>query len=93
VNLVHFTELERGGHFVAWEAPDLYAKDVQEFTQKMKHTRSKLRGIVRLIHSFAASCGEFDPPWIKQVVDNPAKVSTKLIRVIIRWSGYVQPFS
>jgi hypothetical protein len=31
----------------------------------MKHTRSKLRGIVRLIHSFAASCGEFDPPWIK----------------------------
>jgi predicted KAP-like P-loop ATPase len=33
----------------------------------MKHTRSKLRGIVRLIHSFAASCGEFDPPWIKKI--------------------------
>jgi pimeloyl-ACP methyl ester carboxylesterase len=35
VNLVHFTELERGGHFVAWEAPDLYAEDVLEFTQKL----------------------------------------------------------
>ena len=35
VNLVHFTNLERGGHFVAWEAPDLYAKDVQAFVQTL----------------------------------------------------------
>jgi microsomal epoxide hydrolase len=31
VNLVHFTELERGIHFVAWEAPDLYANDLVDF--------------------------------------------------------------
>jgi pimeloyl-ACP methyl ester carboxylesterase len=36
VNLVHFTNLERGGHFVAWEAPDLYAKDVQDFIQQLR---------------------------------------------------------
>jgi microsomal epoxide hydrolase len=35
VNLVHFTELERGGHFVAWEAPELYAKDVADFVGKL----------------------------------------------------------
>jgi epoxide hydrolase len=35
VNLVHFTELERGGHYVAWEAPDLYAKDVADFVRSL----------------------------------------------------------
>jgi hypothetical protein len=40
----------------------------------MKHTRSKLRGIVRLIHSFAASCGEFDPPWIKFIATTIVEV-------------------
>jgi len=31
VNLVHFAEFPRGGHFMAWEEPELYAKDLQEF--------------------------------------------------------------
>ena len=31
VNLVHFTDFPRGGHFMAWEEPELYAKDLQEF--------------------------------------------------------------
>ncbi len=31
VNLKHFTQMERGGHFAALEVPDLYAKDVREF--------------------------------------------------------------
>lgn len=31
VNLKHFTEMPRGGHFSAWEVPELYAKDLQEF--------------------------------------------------------------
>jgi hypothetical protein len=44
---------------------DSYINWNQANQAAMKHTRSKLRGIVRLIHSFAASCGEFDPPWIK----------------------------
>ncbi len=31
VNLKHFTEMPRGGHFSAWEVPELYAKDLLEF--------------------------------------------------------------
>ncbi len=31
VNLKRFTEMPRGGHFSAWEVPELYAKDLQEF--------------------------------------------------------------
>ncbi len=35
VNLVHLTEFPRGGHFMAWEEPELYAKDVQEFVSEL----------------------------------------------------------
>jgi epoxide hydrolase len=35
VNLTHFTVLPRGGHFVAWEEPSLYAKDVQDFVRQL----------------------------------------------------------
>jgi pimeloyl-ACP methyl ester carboxylesterase len=31
VNLKHFTEMQRGGHFAALEVPELYAKDVRDF--------------------------------------------------------------
>lgn len=31
VNLKHFTEMKRGGHFAALEVPELYAKDVRDF--------------------------------------------------------------
>jgi epoxide hydrolase len=31
VNLKHFTEMPRGGHFSAWEVPELYTKDLQKF--------------------------------------------------------------
>jgi pimeloyl-ACP methyl ester carboxylesterase len=31
VNLVHFTDFPRGGHFMAWEEPELYATDLQAF--------------------------------------------------------------
>jgi hypothetical protein len=60
-------------HLQEFEEPDFLELDGNIVSlnkdykpEKMKHTRSKLRGIVRLIHSFAASCGEFDPPWIKR---------------------------
>ncbi|HEX2621421.1 MAG TPA: alpha/beta hydrolase, partial [Phototrophicaceae bacterium] len=33
VNLVHFSDLERGGHFAAWEEPELYARDLQSFVK------------------------------------------------------------
>jgi pimeloyl-ACP methyl ester carboxylesterase len=37
VNLVHFTDFPRGGHFMAWEEPELYAKDVQEFVSELRN--------------------------------------------------------
>ncbi|WP_055478543.1 epoxide hydrolase family protein [Sphaerimonospora mesophila] len=34
-NIVHWTELGRGGHFLAMEAPDLLVADVREFFRKL----------------------------------------------------------
>lgn len=31
VNLKRYTDMPRGGHFSAWEVPELYARDLQEF--------------------------------------------------------------
>lgn len=36
VKLSHFTDLPRGGHFTAWEEPELYAKDLQEFIGELR---------------------------------------------------------
>lgn len=36
VNLVRFTELPHGGHFSAWEEPEIYARDVQEFATELR---------------------------------------------------------
>ena len=36
VNLVHFTDFPRGGHFMAWEEPELYAKDLQDFMGELR---------------------------------------------------------
>jgi microsomal epoxide hydrolase len=36
VNLVHFTDFPRGGHFMAWEEPELYVKDIQEFVSELR---------------------------------------------------------
>ncbi len=36
VNLVHFTEFPRGGHFMAWEEPQLYAQDLQDFMSRLR---------------------------------------------------------
>ncbi|ABN57008.1 MULTISPECIES: epoxide hydrolase family protein [Methanoculleus] len=38
VNLRHFTELPRGGHFAAWEEPELYAKDVLDFVGELRNS-------------------------------------------------------
>jgi len=35
VNVVHFTDLERGGHFAAWEEPALVAADIQDFVRQL----------------------------------------------------------
>src|SRR3989440_1075434 len=37
VNLVHFTDFPRGGHFMAWEEPELYAADITDFVSQL-HT-------------------------------------------------------
>ncbi len=36
-NLIHFNRLDRGGHFAAWEQPEL-------FTQEMRAAFRTLRG-------------------------------------------------
>ena len=35
-NLRQFTDLARGGHFAAWEEPELYARDLREFLTKLR---------------------------------------------------------
>lgn len=37
VNLVHFTDFPRGGHFMAWEEPELYARDLVDFIGELRH--------------------------------------------------------
>ncbi len=36
VNLKRFTNFPRGGHFTAWEEPELYAKDLQDFMSELR---------------------------------------------------------
>lgn len=40
VNLVRFTEFPRGGHFMAWEEPELYASDVREFVSDLRGSQT-----------------------------------------------------
>lgn len=35
-NIVHWSELDRGGHFAAMEEPDLFVADVREFARSLK---------------------------------------------------------
>jgi pimeloyl-ACP methyl ester carboxylesterase len=35
-NVVHWTEFNRGGHFAAMEAPDLFVGDVREFFSELR---------------------------------------------------------
>jgi pimeloyl-ACP methyl ester carboxylesterase len=35
-NVVHYERLERGGHFAAYEVPDLFVRDVRSFFRKVK---------------------------------------------------------
>jgi epoxide hydrolase len=35
-NLVHCTDFPRGGHFMAWEEPELYAADLQDFVRALR---------------------------------------------------------
>jgi microsomal epoxide hydrolase len=39
VNLVHFTDFPRGGHFMAWEEPELYANDILDFVSQLRATK------------------------------------------------------
>lgn len=43
VNLKHFTEMPHGGHFSAWEVPELYAKDLLEFFGEFGEDRLYVR--------------------------------------------------
>ena len=35
-NIVHWSELPRGGHFAAWEQPDLFVSEVRAALAKME---------------------------------------------------------
>jgi epoxide hydrolase len=35
VNVQHFTDFPRGGHFMAWEEPELFAQDIRDFVQQL----------------------------------------------------------
>lgn len=35
-NIVHWSDFDRGGHFAAMEAPDLFVKDVREFFRRLR---------------------------------------------------------
>ena len=39
-NIVQITEMPRGSHFAAMEEPELLAKDVRKFCQKIKEGQS-----------------------------------------------------
>jgi pimeloyl-ACP methyl ester carboxylesterase len=43
VNLVRFTDFPRGGHFMAWEEPELYAKDLQDFMSDLREPSRQIR--------------------------------------------------
>ncbi len=40
VNLVQFTEMERGGHHSSWEVPEAFAADLRDFVVKL-HRRAR----------------------------------------------------
>jgi pimeloyl-ACP methyl ester carboxylesterase len=35
-NIVHWNETERGGHFAAWEVPELFVAEVREWRSKIR---------------------------------------------------------
>jgi pimeloyl-ACP methyl ester carboxylesterase len=35
-NIVHWNELDKGGHFAAWEQPDLYVQEIRTCFSKMR---------------------------------------------------------
>jgi pimeloyl-ACP methyl ester carboxylesterase len=39
VNVQRFTTMQRGGHFGAWEEPELYTKDIQKFIAELEVNR------------------------------------------------------
>lgn len=39
LNIIHWTEAPHGGHFAAWEAPDIFVNDICEFARKVLPAR------------------------------------------------------
>jgi epoxide hydrolase len=35
-NIIHWNELDRGGHFAAWEQPDLYVREIRECFRQVR---------------------------------------------------------
>jgi pimeloyl-ACP methyl ester carboxylesterase len=35
-NIIHWNELDRGGHFAAWEQPDLFVNELRTCFRKVR---------------------------------------------------------
>ena len=35
-NIIHWNELDRGGHFAAWEQPELYVTEIRNCFRKVR---------------------------------------------------------
>ncbi|MCX4160020.1 MULTISPECIES: epoxide hydrolase family protein [Paraburkholderia] len=46
LNIVHWTEMPRGGHFGAWEEPELFVNDLRVFADRILVTRNSIDGSV-----------------------------------------------
>ena len=54
-NLIHYNRLDRGGHFAAWEQPQLFS---EEMRTSFRHSRMTWRGRGLRRYSVTADCDE-----------------------------------
>ncbi len=46
-NLIYFHEAERGGHFAAWEQPELFAREVRAAFRSLRQTNRRMSNVRR----------------------------------------------
>jgi pimeloyl-ACP methyl ester carboxylesterase len=40
-NLIHYNKLDKGGHFAAWEQPELFCKELRAAFKSLRHARDE----------------------------------------------------
>ena len=51
-NLIHFTYMKKGGHFNAFEVPDMFVEDVRVFVRKVEVNTERASCCYHLLVSF-----------------------------------------